>query len=60
MGFTKATADYLDAGGVIKWITTPKTSAFTAVSGEGYLVDTTSAAITVTLPTSPSEGNEIV
>ena len=51
MGFTKATSDYLDAGGIIKWITTPKTSAFTAVSGEGYLVDTTSAAITVTLPT---------
>ena len=60
MGFTKATSDYLDAGGIIKWITTPKTSAFTAVSGEGYLVDTTSAAITVTLPTSPSEGDEII
>ena len=59
MGFTKATSDYLDAGGIIKWITTPKTSAFTAVSGEGYLVDTTSAAITVTLPTSPSEGDEV-
>lgn len=60
MGFTKATSDYLDAGGIIKWITTPKTSAFTAVSGEGYLVDTASAAITVTLPTSPSEGDEII
>ena len=59
MGFTKATSDYLDAGGVIKWITTPKTSAFTAVSGEGYLVDTTSAAITVTLPTSPAISDEI-
>ena len=60
MGFTKATFDYLDAGGLTKWITTPKTSAFTAVSGEGYLVDTTSAAITVTLPAAPSAGNEII
>lgn len=59
MGFTKATSDYLNAGGIIKWITTPKTSAFTAVSGEGYLVDTTSAAITVTLPASPTIGDEI-
>ena len=60
MGFTKATFDYLDAGGLTKWITTPKTSAFTAVSGEGYLVDTTSAAITVTLPAAPSAGDEII
>jgi len=60
MGFTKATSDYLDSGGIIKWITTPKTADFTAVSGEGYLVDTSSAAITVTLPTSPSAGDEII
>ena len=60
MGFTKATFDYLDAGGLTKWITTPKTSAFTAISGEGYLVDTTSAAITVTLPAAPSAGDEII
>ena len=60
MAFTKATFDYLDSGGLIKWITTPKTSAFTAVSGEGYLVDTTSAAITVTLPAAPSAGDEII
>ena len=60
MAFTKATIDYLDAGGLIDWQTTAKTSAFTAVSGEGYLVDTTSAAITVTLPTAPSAGDEII
>ena len=35
MAFTKATFDYLDSGGLINWITTAKTSAFTAVSGEG-------------------------
>jgi len=60
MAFTKATYDYLDSGGLINWQLTAKTTAFTAVSGEGYLVDTTSAAITVTLPTSPSAGDEII
>jgi hypothetical protein len=65
MGFTKATGDYIDQSTLtginagIDWQTTPKTSDFTAVSGEGYLVDTTSAAITVTLPTTPSSGDEI-
>ena len=46
------------AGG-IDWQTTPKTSAFTAVAGKGYFVNTTSAAITVTLPSSPSAGDEL-
>ena len=35
--------------------TTVKTSDFTAVAGEGYFVDTTSGAITVTLPA----GNQV-
>ena len=60
MAFTKATFDYLDAGGLINWQLTAKTTAFTAVSGEGYLVDTTSAAVTVTLPASPNAGDEII
>jgi len=34
-----------------------KTSSFTAVAGEGYFVNTTSGAITVTLPASPSLGD---
>ncbi len=36
--------------GTVDWDTTPKTTSFTAVSGNGYFVDTTSGAITVTLP----------
>src|SRR5210317_1123197 len=60
MAFTKATYDYLDSGGLINWQLTAKTSAFTAVSGEGYLVDTSSAAVTVTLPDTPSAGDEII
>ncbi len=36
--------------GTVDWQTTPKTASFTAVNGEGYFVNTTSTAITVTLP----------
>src|SRR5210317_619775 len=43
----------------ISWQSDIKTSAFTAVAGEGYWVNTTSAAITVTLPSSASVGDTI-
>ena len=43
--------------GTVDWQTTVKTTAFTAVSGEGYFCNTTSAAFTVTLPASPSAGD---
>jgi hypothetical protein len=42
--------------GTVDWQTDIKTSDFTAVSGEGYFVNTTSGVITVTLPASPSAG----
>jgi hypothetical protein len=38
---------------------TEKTASFNAVAGEGYFVNTTSGAITATLPSSPSLGDEI-
>ena len=40
----------------IDWQSTIKTGDFTAVSGEGYFINTTSGAITATLPASPSAG----
>jgi len=43
--------------GTVNWDTTAKTASFTAVSGEGYFVNTTSGAITVTLPATPSAGD---
>jgi len=44
--------------GTVDWQTgSIKTGNFTAVSGEGYFVNTTSGAITVTLPASPSGGD---
>jgi len=43
--------------GTVDWDTTAKTASFTAVSGNGYFVNTTSGAVTVTLPASPSDGD---
>ena len=42
--------------GTVDWQTTIKTGNFTAVSGEGYFINTTSGAISMTLPASPSAG----
>ena len=43
--------------GTVDWQTSIKTGDFTATSGEGYFVNTTSGPITVTLPASPSAGD---
>jgi hypothetical protein len=50
---------YGSISGTITWDTV-KTSSFTAVAGYGYLVNTTSSTITVTLPSSPSIGQSVV
>ena len=36
--------------GTVDWQTTPKTGDFTAVNGQGYFVNTTSGAVTMTMP----------
>lgn len=59
MALTKLTTDLIDGSLGTDWQTAVKTAAFTATAGEGYFVDTTSAAITVTLPSSPSSGDEV-
>ena len=43
--------------GSVDWQTSIKTGDFTAVSGEGYFINTTSGAVTMTLPSSPSVGD---
>jgi len=43
--------------GTVDWCTTAKTSPFTAVSGDGFFINTSCGAITVTLPSSPSAGD---
>ena len=45
--------------GTVDWCTTAKTSPFTAVSGDGFFVNTSGGVITVTLPSSPSAGDII-
>jgi hypothetical protein len=46
--------------GTVDWQTgSIKTADFTAANGEGYFVNTTSGAVTVSLPSSPSAGNII-
>jgi hypothetical protein len=45
--------------GTVDWCTTAKTAPFTGVSGNGYFVNTTCGAVTVTLPASPSAGDII-
>ena len=52
------TGDVTVSGGT-DWQATPKIASFTAVAGEGYFVDTTSTAITVTMPSSPSTGDAV-
>ena len=47
----------LSGVGTVSWDTTAKTASFTAVSGNGYFVNTTSGAVTVTLPATPSAGD---
>jgi len=43
--------------GAVNWSSTVRTSGFTAVSGNGYFCDTTSAAFTATLPSSATAGD---
>ena len=47
-----------DSGGSITWVSTIQTSNFTAAAGSGYFVNTTSGAVTVSLPAG-SSGEEI-
>jgi hypothetical protein len=44
--------------GSVNWDTTPKTSSpVTAVSGNGYFINTTAGAITINLPSTPAAGD---
>ena len=47
---TGATQSGFGRTGTVNWQTTPKTGDFTAVNGEGYFCNTTSGAITMTMP----------
>jgi hypothetical protein len=55
LSFVSVTAD-----GTADWDTSVKTTGFTATANKGYFLNTTSSAFTVTLPASPSAGDEII
>jgi len=64
MGINSCGTTLIDNGtfkniGAITWDTTAKTAGFTAVAGNGYFCNTTSAAFTVTLPSSPTAGDTV-
>ena len=52
-----ATQSGFGRSGSVNWCTTAKTTPFTATSGSGFFVNTTSGSVTVTLPASPSAGD---
>jgi hypothetical protein len=54
---TGASTCGMGRSGTVTWCTTAKTSPLTAVSGNGYFINTTGGAVTVTLPSSPSAGD---
>ena len=52
------TLSFAEVSGGTSWQAV-KTSDFTAVAGEGYFINTTSGTVTMTLPASPSIGDEV-
>ncbi len=59
--FLAGDGSYKEVSGGISWQSTIVTaSTLTAVSGNGYWINTTSNACTITLPANPSLGDEIV
>jgi len=52
------TLSFAEVSGGTSWQAV-KTSDFTAAAGEGYFINTTSGAVTMTLPSSPTIGDEI-
>jgi hypothetical protein len=50
---------FADISGGTTWQSSIKTANFTAVAGEGYWINTTSGAVTMTLPASASVGDTV-
>ena len=52
------TLSFAEVSGGTSWQAV-KTSSFTAVAGEGYFINTTGGVVTMTLPASPTIGDEV-
>ena len=59
MAQTKVKSELIEGGLGTDWQSTIQTSNFAAEAGKGYFVNTTSGGVTLTLPSSPSFGDEI-
>ena len=59
MAQTKIKKELIDASFGTEWQSAVKTSNFTAEASKGYFINTTSAVVTVTLPSNPSVGDTI-
>lgn len=59
LDLTGKTVSLAPGVGDLDWTESVQTANFTAVAGKGYFVNTTSSAITVTLPSSPSAGHKV-
>ena len=52
-------ADFVRPADLVTLDTTVRTSAFTAVAGNTYMINTSSASFNITLPSSPAVGDQI-
>jgi len=59
MALTQIPPVMIDGELGLDWQSSVETSSFTAVTGNGYFVNTTSGSITVTMPSSPIVGDSI-
>ena len=57
---TVITSESTTMPNTIAWNKTVQTTGFTAVANAGYFCNTTSAALTVTLPETPTRGQFVV
>ena len=53
------TLSFAEVSGGTSWQAVQTSTPFTAVAGEGYFINTTSSAITMNLPASPTIGDEV-
>jgi len=58
ISYERADGTSLTAAGGVSWV--EKTGAYTAVAGNGVMVGTDTAAITITLPASPATGDTVI
>jgi hypothetical protein len=57
MALTKVTKELIQGSLSVEWQSAIKTSSFQSITGQGYFVNTTASAVTVTMPATASVGD---